>query len=292
MTVKNKTVKEIVVLSESPDQYSTKRLLTEAQKLKFICQWINPYQFFIDHNSKEPKYQSFIFHRTSGTRYDDYDLVVSQHLLNQNQIITNPLEAIKVFRQKDQQATFFAQNKLNFIASLSYRGELTEEFWNNIFKLSKKEKYILKMNRGNQGIGVNYIEGKKSLKSILETFHAIKDQRFIIQPFIEHIKEWRVFIIRGEVYAAIEKTINEKVDFRGNSKRSSGKLIKKLPPDLEQLALIGFKHSKLDYAGIDILEDSKEEYLILEINAIPGFKQVEELSKLNIAKELIANFIL
>ena len=148
------------------------------------------------------------------------------------------------------------------------------------------------MVRGNQGIGVNYIEGLKSLKSLLETFYAIKDQRFIIQPFIEHFKEWRLFIIKGEVIATVEKAITTQDDFRGNSKRSSGKLIKKLPPALEELALESFNNSHLDYAGIDILESSKGEYLILEINAIPGFKQVEELSKINIAKELISTILL
>ena len=288
MTVKNNSIYEIIVSSESPDQYSTKRLLVEAQKHKIKSQWVNPYQFFINHNSHKPKSGSLLFHRTSGTRYDDFDLLVSQQLENQNHIVTNPLEAIKLFRQKDQQAIFFNQNKLNSIPTISYRGELTQDFWSSIVQLSKKEKYILKMIRGNQGIGVNYIEGLKSLKSLLETFHALKDQRFIIQPFIEHKKEWRIFIIKGEVIATIEKTISAKDDFRGNSKRSIGKLIQKLPPTLEQLALLSFQHSKLDYAGIDILENGTGEYFILEINAIPGFKQVEELSKINIAKELIA----
>ena len=288
MTVKNKSINEIIVSSESADQYSTKRLLVEAQKLKIKGRWVNPYQFFINHNSLKPNSGGLLFHRTSGTRYDDFDLLVSQQLENQNYFVTNPLEGIKLFRQKDQQAIFFNQNKLNSIPTISYRGELTQDFWSSIVQLSKKEKYILKMIRGNQGIGVNYIEGLKSLKSLLETFHALKDQRFIIQPFIEHKKEWRIFIIKGEVIATIEKTISAKDDFRGNSKRSIGKLIQKLPPTLEQLALLSFQHSKLDYAGIDILENGTGEYFILEINAIPGFKQVEELSKINIAKELIA----
>jgi glutathione synthase/RimK-type ligase-like ATP-grasp enzyme len=47
--------------------------------------------------------------------------------------------------------------------------------------------------------------------------------------------------------------------------------------------------SGLDYCGIDVLI-SNNQIIVLEINAVPGFKQIEELSKLNIAKELILSF--
>lgn len=142
------------------------------------------------------------------------------------------------------------------------------------------------MNRGNQGIGVNFLEGQKSLQSVLETFHAMKDQRFIIQPYIEHKKEWRLFIIKGEILAVIEKTLHAS-DFRGNSKRSTGKIIKKIPKDLSLMALSAFTFSGLDYAGVDVLLSDKGEMKILEVNPIPGFEQAEELSGINIARELL-----
>jgi hypothetical protein len=115
-----------------------------------------------------------------------------------------------------------------------------KEVLEDIFSISKNNKYVLKMNRGNQGIGVNLISGTQSLKSILETFHALNDQKFIIQPYIEHKKELRIFVIKNQIMAIIEKTITSE-DFRGNSKRSKARFIKTISNEIHEeiITLIG-----------------------------------------------------
>lgn len=279
------TKTNIIIAGLNPKLFTVKRLMFEAAKLKHSTTYINPYQFQIPF--LKPKLQKGIFfHRTTGVNYDDFDLVVAKHHEVLGMKVTNPLLGLKLFRSKDQHALFFREFKLPHIPSILYRGAMSEELSENISSLSLNNKYILKMSRGNQGIGVNFLEGHQSLLSVLETFHAMRDQRFLIQPYIEHKKEWRLFIIKGKVQACIEKTLS-KDDFRGNAKRSSGKSIKKIPKDLEELALRAFFHSGLDYAGVDILLSDKGEFLILEINPIPGFEQAEELSKHNIARELL-----
>ena len=202
--------------------------------------------------------------------------------------MTNPLERLKLFRSKDTQSLFFNEHNIPAIKTLLYRGKLTSDLEKELLCLSNEEKYILKMNRGNQGIGVNYLESHKSLISVLETFHAMRDQRFLIQPYVPHKKEWRVLFVGREIIACIEETIS-KEDFRGNAKRSIGKLIKKIPRELESMAHKAFLHSGLDYAGIDLLETIDGQILVLEVNAVPGFEQAEELSGYNIARELLAN---
>lgn len=276
----------IIIASLNPNLYTTKRLIEESTKLKHSTFYINPYQIHLP--LKQKSMEGLYFHRTTGTNYDDFDLVVTKHHENLGMKVTNPLSVLKTFRSKDLQSLFFSECKLPAIPTLLYRGEMTETLENEIEKLGGKEqKYILKMNRGNQGIGVNFLESKKSLQSVLETFHAMKDQRFIIQPFISHKKEWRIFIVKGSILACIEKTI-AKDDFRGNAKRSSsGKILKKIPRELETIALNAFKASSLDYAGIDLLLSEKGEILLLEVNPIPGFEQAEKLSDKNIARELL-----
>lgn len=280
--------RSIIVASESPDLYSTKRLLIEAEKLKLQNSWLNPYQFLISTNSVssgKEEHTNLYFHRTTGIRYDDFDLVVSQHHRDSGYKITNPLQALLSFRSKDKQALFFTQNKLPAIETVSYRGELNEIYWDIISKLSPHQKFIIKMVRGNQGIGVNLVNGLQSLKSFLETFNAMKDQKFIIQPFIEHKKEWRVFILNNEILGIIEREISI-LDFRGNSKRSSGKSIKKIPAEIQNEVLRGVSLSGLDYCGVDIIDDGNNFYF-LEFNPVPGFEQIEELSGINVARELI-----
>lgn len=276
--------KHIIIASQDLNLPSTKRFMLESTKLKCSPMWINPYCLTLPSQLK--KLEGSYFHRTTGINYDDFDLTVSRFHELSGMKVTNNLKALKNFRTKDSQALFFLEHKIPSIPTLLYRGEMTEEFLSQTKKLSKDERYILKMSRGNQGIGVNFIEGKKSLYSLLETFHAIKDQRFLLQPHIPHKREWRCFMMRGEILASIEKTLS-KEDFRGNSKRSSGKNLLKIPHDLKNLVMDVFKKSDLEYAGIDVLESHKGELLLLEVNAIPGFLQAEELSGKNIARELL-----
>jgi RimK family alpha-L-glutamate ligase len=280
--------KRIIVSSINPQLYTTVRLLSEAKKLKLSPIYLNPYNYQI--NFDEKKTFGVFIHRTTGTNYDDFDLAVAKHHSNLGHQIVNPLDSLKTFRSKDLQSLFFNEHKLASIKTILFRGEMSAELENNILNVTPDQKFILKMCRGNQGIGVNYLESLKSLLSVLETFHAMKDQRFLIQPYILHKKEWRVFIIENEIIACIEKTLT-KDNFRGNAKRSFGKLLVKLPKGLEELSQRAFKLSGLNYAGIDILQSDAGELMLLEINAIPGFEQAEELSKKNIAREILLKIL-
>ncbi len=282
-----KTNKTVIVASESPDLYTTKRIIQEAKKLKHSTTWLNPYQYLVGYNPirGEDEQSNLYFHRTTGVRYDNFDLLVSEFHQQNGFQVTNPLSSLEIFRDKDRQSLFLHQHELSCIDTINYRGELNEKYWEIISSLSPNQKFIIKMNRGNQGIGVNLVNGLQSLKGLLETFHAMKDQRFIIQPFIEHKKEWRVFVIKNEIINTIERSIAPD-DFRGNAKRSKAKCIKKLSREIEVEILRGAQLSGLDYCGIDIIAD-KNNFYFLEFNPVPGFEQLEELSGINIAKELL-----
>lgn len=276
----------IIISGLNPELFTIKRLMLEADKLNHAVSYLNPSQFVIPPVSKQTT--GYYFHRTTGTNYDDFDLIVTKQHEVSGYLVTNPLLRLALFRSKDTQSIFFNEHNIPGIKTLLYRGQLTDALKQELSKLSGDQKYILKMSRGNQGIGVNILESFKSLVSVLETFHAMRDQRFLIQPYISHKKEWRVLIIRGEIIACIEKNLS-KEDFRGNAKRSNGKLIKRIPKELENIAQNTFKLSGLDYAGVDLLEADNGEILVLEVNAVPGFEQAEELSGHNIARELLAH---
>lgn len=280
--------KYIIIASESSTLYTTKRLIHEGTKLKQSTIWINPYE----ESSIIPKMYNkggLYIVRTTGIRYDDFDLTSAKNYSLANFKITNSLPSLDIFRSKEMQSLFFKEHGLTYIPSIMYRGSLQNSTWKALLELSPSHEFILKMSRGNQGIGVNLIKGKESLQSFLETFQAMKDQRFLIQPFVRHKKELRLFIIKNEIYAIVERTISND-DFRGNAKRSSGKLIKKLPTFILDEVYRAFKSSKLDYCGMDIIWDG-DNFIFLEINAVPGFEQVESLSKFNIAREILLKTI-
>jgi ribosomal protein S6--L-glutamate ligase len=276
--------KKLLIASESCNLYTTKRLLEEGGKLKYSTKWHNPYESSLNDSLPLNKTGLYLL-RTTGIRYDDFDLCSAKHYSLKNYKITNPITPVTNFRSKELQSLFLKEHQLNSIPTLNYRGKLTDEILHNLKLLSPSGEYVLKMSRGNQGIGVNLINSFHSLVSFLETFHAMKDQRFIIQPFIKHTKELRVFIIKNEIHAIIERQIG-KDDFRGNSHRSSGKLTTRIPSIIKDEIIKAATLSELDYCGIDLIYD-KHEITFLEINPVPGFEQVEKLTKKNIARELI-----
>ena len=275
--------KQLIVASNNHDLYTTKKLLTSGKELNYSPIWINPYQLTLP-LAAGPGIALY-FHRTTGTNYDDFDLLVTSAQQAAGKVVTNPLLPLKNFRSKDLQQLFFQANALPSVDFVSYRGPTNDEIKQRLHDF-KSKRFILKMVRGNQGIGVNLFESFSSLLSMLETFEAIGDQRFIIQPLIEHRNEWRLFFCGDKILACIEKR-KSKDDFRGNAKRSKSKIIKKIPNILSELGVSAMKLSGLHYAGIDIIQDTRGRLLILEINPVPGFEQAEELSGINIARELI-----
>ncbi len=278
------------VISENSSLNSTSRLLSEAQLLGLNPNHISLYESsVIDLHVKETtKSQEIIFHRTTGIRFDDYDLNFSIKRELEGSSIFNPIESLATLRDKERQTLMLSSRNIPIIPTFSFRGrpshELIDQLNSCFGNLSKKNQFIVKAIRGNQGIGVSIINGTDSLLSVLETFWGIKDQKFLIQPFIE-AREFRYFICKNKILAIIEKSTSK--DFRKNSMRSSGVIVPtSTNSELNSVALNCFNNCNLLYAGIDLLMN-KDGIYILEVNPVPGFKQVEELAKINIAKILI-----
>lgn len=283
--------KNLIILSESSNLYSTKRFLEESKKLKLRSKNINPFLGeSIQLDTPLEATNALILNRLSGVRYDDYDLVYLKAHTLKNSKISNPLNSISDFRNKDSQLLKLKACHLPIIPSITFRGDLNTTIKNQLIKLTKDELYVLKTIRGNKGIGVSQINGTSSLFGLLETFSAIKDQRFIIQKFVKIKNEYRVLLTRDKILGILEKK-SAKNDFRRNSSRSEFKICKHLPQNFEQLLLSKMTELDLDYAGIDLYIDEKNHFGIIEVNIVPGFEAMEKLLNINIAREIIiSNF--
>lgn len=283
--------KSIIVSSESTNLYTTIRFLEEAKKLKLNPIHLNPFQFHLkiqNKNQKTANASHYLF-RTTGIRFDDMDLLIAKDFESKGAKIINPLPSIINNRNKDMSLLNLKIGSFPTINSFVYRGKLNADLIKTISKISIDEKYILKMNRGNQGIGVQLINGLDSLLSILETYQALGDQKFLIQPYTTHQKEYRVLLTQKKVLGIIEKEKNLN-DFRGNAKRAKTKVIKNLDNNTIEMCQQILKHLNFIYAGIDLIK-TKDGIKIIEVNSIPGFESVEQLSGKNIAKELLLDFL-
>jgi ribosomal protein S6--L-glutamate ligase len=130
--------------------------------------------------------------------------------------------------------------------------------------------------------------GEDSLFTQLESYYYFKDQRFIIQPKVKGVREYRLFFIDNDIVGAFEKRLKNKDEFRKNAERSHCIPItpKDLSPKLTSFFHMIKRNTNLFYGGIDILETDKELFL-LEVNPCPGFETLEQVCEVNIAKELV-----
>ena len=292
-----------LLLTQNPNTRTSTRLIQEAKKLQLEVTTLNPFQGTISFNSSEARRHKALtyleeetvgLHRSSGVTFDDFDLLFSENLVREGARIENHPRVLRNFRDKEKQALFFFEKKIPQIPTLLIRGTPHLSILNKVDEIFKPylndDIFILKTNRGNRGLGVNIVRGKDSLFSFLETFWAMKDQRFVLQPYINGAEEFRVFLLKGECLGGILKQQPKPFDFRKNSDRSFSSpqyfSAKNLPQEILELSYKTFESSGAFYLGLDFLMTS-EGPLIIEMNCSPGFEQFEKFSGINIAKEII-----
>jgi len=289
-------MKNFILLSEHPDIQSSLRLLETAESLKLKTQVINPYESLLDLSSPtgQDLSETLVMHRVTGIKHQNFDLNFSGMLQAKGAKIINNLDAFEKLRDKEQQAVFFRQHKIPVIPAFSVRKRLTQIEVDHIieklspYHLDKKTPpaYIIKTTRGNQGVGTNLINGTKSLKSLLETLWAIRDQNFLIQPFLKEAFEYRILTTQTNVLGAIQRTPDQN-DFRANAHHGTACKLNNLPSGLVEFAQNAFLKSGANYAALDLFL-WQDQFMVVEINLVPGFRQMEFVTGNNVAKEIIS----
>lgn len=283
---------KILLIAENSQLYSSKRLMDEVEILGHTPLHLNPYQASLGLGVSAIRKEEvdIVLHRSTGIRFDDFDLMLSETYQDDGAVIINPLTTLRQLRDKLSQHHFFRREKLTCLPSIGLRGKIDREelepVINHFSELAGADRFILKTERGNKGIGVNLLESKRSLWGMLETFWGMQDQRFILQPYVPG-EEYRVLIIGNEISGIIHKQ-NGSDDYRKNANRAEGVYLspQDAPEDVLKLALDCYKRSGAVITGIDIMKTKSHSYL-LECNLVPGFELMEKLSKKNHAREIV-----
>ncbi len=282
----------LILLAENPQLYSSTRILAEAKALGIKSETLNPYQhdLLISSSSAMKKQEIICLHRSTGIRFDDFDLAIAFALEAQGATVVNPLNTLKLLRSKLLQHQFFAATQLPALPTYALRGKIEQSSLEGVAddfaKIAGTEKYIVKTERGNKGIGVNLLESKKSLLGFMETLWGMQDQRFILQPYMPG-DEYRVLIIDGKIEGVILKQSDDS-QYRKNANRATGQLIDhtSVPKNVLETALLCYQKAQALVAGIDIIVNQHGHY-ILECNLVPGFELMENKSGQNHAKQII-----
>jgi len=191
-----------------------------------------------------------------------------------------------------------AKSKLQTLQILSHYGipVVKTAVVNSSQYLQKAVQYIgdfpiiMKTIYGSYGEGVAIVESDRSVKStygILAGSLGVRNA-ILLQEYIEESKgkDIRIFIVgRNKVVASMERSA-EDGDFRSNvGQGGSGQAYKPTREEIH-LARRATKAIGLEVAGVDIIQ-TKHGPAVMEVNANPGFEELEEISGVNVAEEII-----
>jgi len=146
---------------------------------------------------------------------------------------------------------------------------------------------ILKVAFGTHGKGVFYAENKETLSPIAE-YLVIRDcNPLIVEEFVKEAerKDLRIFVLGGKVIAAMERTAPEG-DVRANTSTGGTGTVVELSEDEIALAERAADVFELDIAGVDLIRSDRGS-LVLEVNSNPGFKELECVTRVDVAQNII-----
>ena len=247
---------KLCVVARNRETYFLKRLTDEVRDVVF---W-NPWE-----NEQLPDAAAYLV-RTTGVYGDDRDLVLLRNCIK---TVINPVSAHELLRDKAWQFRFLERKGFHVIPwkVLDERGDFLPE------------KILIKPVRGQGGWGIRVM----SPSEFLAWEKITTDRSWIIQPFMENVKELRLFFCGDEEFL-LERTGEVTANF---TQGGSAKLVS-IPPALSELGDEIRMLTNLSYGAIDLFETPEGQHLILEINPVPGIEQLEKITGLNIIRKVVS----
>ena len=140
---------------------------------------------------------------------------------------------------------------------------------------------------GAQGKGLRLISSLADLASPEEVNGVYYLQEFIL-PAQQHHQDWRLFVCRGRLVAAM---IRHGLSWITNIKQGARAEAAIASQELADLALRAVACVGADYAGVDIIQARDGRFLVLEVNSMPAWNGLQRVSHVRISDQLVDAFL-
>lgn len=290
---------KILMLCREPRLYSCVRLKEAAENSGHQMDILDPNRFLLKLTQKAPHFALYYQQNSADEPYliRDYDAVIPRfgttstkmgcavltHLQAKQVISLNNAYSFTIARDKWQSLQLLLQANIPIPSSLLAGNEFPA--YSAMQKLG--EPIVLKTLSGAQGIGVMLAEQAQSAVSILETLRHSEiptlSQEFIVEA---QGRDIRCFVIGNQVVAAMQR-ISKVGEFRANFHRGGSAESITLSEEQKRIAIKATQALGLDIAGVDLIQ-TKQQTLVLEVNASPGLELIEQTSRIDIASQMIA----
>jgi tetrahydromethanopterin:alpha-L-glutamate ligase len=140
---------------------------------------------------------------------------------------------------------------------------------------------------GAQGRGLTLIATPEDLPAPEAVGRIYYLQRYV-PAGSEGFQDYRLLVCRGEVVAAMTRRSAQWITNIGRGGRPEP-----VAPDaaLSSLALRAAECIGADYAGVDLMRDAEGRLLVLEVNSMPGWRGLQQVSGFSIAQRIAASLL-
>ncbi|MEM7680422.1 MAG: RimK family alpha-L-glutamate ligase [Planctomycetota bacterium] len=282
---------KLAILSVSPRNYSTSRLVQAAEQRGHKVKVLNTLRFSIELREREP---DLYFRSKPLSAYDAILPRIGASITYYGTAVVRQFEQMDVYTPNTAAGISNSRDKLRALQVLS-RHDLGIP--HTTFVRDRKDvlpainriggaPVIIKILEGTQGVGVILADTTKVAEAIIETLQTAR-QNVLIQRFVAESKgkDIRAFVVGDSVVAAMRR-VAQGDEFRSNVHRGGRAEPVKLDAKYEETAVRAAQILGLRVAGVDMLEGADGPQ-IMEVNSSPGLEGIEAATGLDVAGAVV-----
>lgn len=148
---------------------------------------------------------------------------------------------------------------------------------------------VIKPLFGSQGNGVTRADTEDEIPPPEAVGHVYYTQRYLRRLDETHFVDWRIFVSRGRVLAAMSRIGQTWITNIHQGAVAAAAF--DYDQDMSSLALLATEAVGADYAGVDLIRDEDGNLMLLEINSNPAWKGLQSITDINIAWTLAEDFL-
>ena len=283
---------KIAILSNGNANYSTKRLVEEAEKRGHDVKVIKYKNCYLALDDKHPdvyykgkKLTGFdaILPRISNSM-TRYGCAVVRQFEMQGAYTASSSVAITRSRDKLRAAQILTKYDVDTPKTLVSRN--TSDIDDLLEQIGLP--VIIKLAKGTHGNGIILADTRKAAKSALQAFYLYNEDgtNILLQEYIKESAgtDIRAFVVGNQVVASMMRASLDD-DFRSNLHQGGEGTPVKLTPLEKKTALKAARAMGLHICGVDLMR-SERGPLVLEVNASPGFG-IEKVTGRDVASKIV-----
>ncbi len=282
--------KNSMIITPNPSDFEVQTLAKQLEKRDFKVELFVPADCIVDIDTFSEKFKDL---NPKGALVRGFGAAATQKIFFRLDILT-AIEELGIKLINSRQSLEIASDKFLTSIFLKKNGIPTPKtiICEDATKaLANFEKLggdvILKPLYGSKGIGITRLNDKAFAENVIYTLGQL-NEIFYLQEFVEHYnRDIRVLVLGNEAVAGMYRVAdNWKTNiFAGASMKKI-----ELTPELKDLAIKAAQVVKTEIAGVDIIESEKG-LQVIEVNSIPGFTALQQVTEINLAKKIIDYFL-